>query len=116
MRRALHAGADFSQPDFPFIFAATAFGTCQIHDPAIQPGKFCETVVKRARQSAPCVPTDDNLLTHLAELKQFDLGAVLETVGLWAALHDGPRACPPHARSTATSSMVQGYGLTETGF
>src|SRR6266513_4127397 len=40
----LHAAPIFHIADFPFMFAAPAFGTCQITVPKFNPQTFCETV------------------------------------------------------------------------
>ena len=47
-------GAGFHILDFPFIFAAPAFGTCQITIPKFSAASFCETVCPANASAAPC--------------------------------------------------------------
>ena len=55
----LHAAPIFHITDFPFMFAAPAFGTCQVTVPKFSPQSFCETV-QRERVSSHCVGADDD--------------------------------------------------------
>ena len=55
----LHAAPIFHILDFPFIFAAPAFGTCQITIPKFSPASFCETVATRTRQPHRVGADDD---------------------------------------------------------
>lgn len=49
----LHAAPIFHIIDFPFMFAAPAFGACQVTIPKFSPQGFCETV-ERERVSHTC--------------------------------------------------------------
>src|SRR6202162_2307561 len=69
----LHAAPVFHILDFPFIFAAPAFGTCQITIPKFSAASFCETVERERVSHSVLVPTMINLLIQFPELKQFDL-------------------------------------------
>lgn len=75
----LHAAPIFHILDFPFIFAAPAFGACQITIPKFSPANFYETVSRERVSRTVLVPTMINLLVHSPELNRFDLSS-LETV------------------------------------
>ena len=110
----LHAAPIFHILDFPFIFAAPAFGTCQITIPKFSPADFCETVSRERVSRTVLVPTMINLLTQFPKLNQFDLSS-LETVA-----YGGSPMAPELVRRTREvlphAKLIQGYGLTETGF
>ena len=72
----LHAAPIFHIIDFPFIFAAPAFGICQITIPKFSPASFCETVSRDLVNRTVLVPTMINLLTEFPQLKQFDLSSL----------------------------------------
>jgi long-chain acyl-CoA synthetase len=110
----LHAAPIFHILDFPFIFAAPAFGTCQITIPKFSAADFCETVSRERVSRTVLVPTMINLLIHSQELNRFDLSS-LETVA-----YGGSPMAPELVRRTREAlpqvKLIQGYGLTETGF
>jgi acyl-CoA synthetase (AMP-forming)/AMP-acid ligase II len=110
----LHAAPIFHILDFPFIFAAPAFGTCQITIPKFSAANFCETVSRERVSRTVLVPTMINLLIHSPELNRFDLSS-LETVA-----YGGSPMAPELVRRTREVlpqvRLIQGYGLTETGF
>ena len=110
----LHAAPIFHILDFPFIFAAPAVGTCQITIPRFSPASFCETVSRERVSRTVLVPTMINLLTEFPDLKQFDLTS-LETLA-----YGGSPMAPELIRRTRevlpNVKLIQGYGLTETGF
>jgi acyl-CoA synthetase (AMP-forming)/AMP-acid ligase II len=110
----LHAAPIFHIMDFPFIFAAPAFGTCQITIPKFSPARFCETVARERVTRSVLVPTMINLLIQFPELKRFDLTS-LETLA-----YGGSPMAPELIRRTRevlpNVKLVQGYGLSETGF
>jgi long-chain acyl-CoA synthetase len=110
----LHAAPIFHIMDFPFIFAAPAFGTCQITIPKFSPASFCETVSHERVSRTVLVPTMINLLTQFPELKQFDL------TSLEALAYGGSPMAPELIRRAREVlphvKLVQGYGLSETGF
>jgi long-chain acyl-CoA synthetase len=56
----LHAAPIFHILDFPFMFAAPAFGACQVAIPKFSPQSFCETV-QRARQPIGVGADNDQL-------------------------------------------------------
>src|SRR4051794_24679734 len=110
----LHAAPIFHIMDFPFIFAAPAFGICQITIPKFSPTSFCETVSRERVSRTVLVPTMINLLTQFPELKQFDL------TSLKTGAYGGSPMAPELIRRTREVlphvKLVQGYGLSETGF
>jgi len=110
----LHAAPLFHIADFPFIFAAPAFGACQVTIPKFSPEAFCETVQRERVSYTVLVPTMINLLTQFPELTRYDLGS-LKQLGYGGSpiapevIHR-TRAVFPNIR------LIQVYGLSETGF
>ena len=110
----LHAAPMFHIMDFPFLFAAPAFGACQATMPKFSPQGFCETVEGERVSRTLLVPTMINMLMQFAELKRHDLSSLTE-VG-----YGGSPVAPALIHSMRellpAVKLVQGYGLTETGF
>src|SRR5260370_16770278 len=69
----LHAAPIFHIADFPFMFAAPAFGTCQITVPKFNPQTFCETVQRERVTHTVLVPTMINMLTLFPHLNNSHL-------------------------------------------
>ncbi len=110
----LHAAPMFHIVDFPLLFAAPAFGTCQVTIPKFSPQQFCEAVERDRVTHTVLVPTMINMLTQFPGLRKYDL-ATLERVAY------GGSPMPPelinHTREVLPRvKLVQGYGLSETGF
>jgi len=110
----LHAAPLFHIADFPFMFAAPAFGTCQVTIPKFNPQGFCETVQQERVTRTVLVPTMINLLTQFEHLADYDLGSLVE-LGYGGSpiapeLIHRARQALPHVK------LVQVYGLSETGF
>ena len=110
----LHAAPLFHIADFPFMFAAPAFGTCQVTIPKFNPQAFCETVQQERVTRTVLVPTMINLLTQFEQLAHYDLSSLAE-LGYGGsptapALIHRARQALPHVK------LVQVYGLSETGF
>jgi len=110
----LHAAPIFHIADFPFMFAAPAFGTCQVTIPKFSPQSFCETIERDRVSHTVLVPTMINMLTQFSELKKYDLTS-LEALGYGGSpmapeLIHRTREALPHLQ------LVQVYGLSETGF
>src|SRR5580765_4574936 len=110
----LHSAPIFHIADFPFLFAAPAFGACQVTIPKFSPQTFCEAVEREGVTHTVLVPTMINLLTQFPELQKYDLTS-LERVAYGGSpmapeLIRRTREVLPHVR------LVQGYGLSETGF
>jgi acyl-CoA synthetase (AMP-forming)/AMP-acid ligase II len=110
----LHAAPVFHIMDFPFMFAALAFGICQVVIPKFSPQSFCETVERERVSQSVLVPTMINMLTQFDKLESYDLTS-LETL----AYGGSPMAPELIHRIRAVLpklKLLQGYGLSETGF
>ena len=110
----LHAAPIFHIADFPFMFAAPAFGACQVTIPKFNPQTFCETVQRERVTHTVLVPTMINMLTQFPQLKSYDLTS-LQHLGYGGSpmapeLVHGMRQLLPNVK------LVQVYGLSETGF
>jgi long-chain acyl-CoA synthetase len=110
----LHAAPLFHIADFPFMFAAPAWGACQVTIPKFSPGEFCETVQRERVSHTVLVPTMINLLTQFPELSRYDLGS-LKQLG-----YGGSPIAPEVIHRTRAVfpnlKLMQVYGLSETGF
>jgi acyl-CoA synthetase (AMP-forming)/AMP-acid ligase II len=110
----LHAAPIFHIMDFPLMFGAPAFGTCQITIPKFSPQSFCEMVARERVTRTVLVPTMINLLTQFSELKQYDLTSLEELA------YGGSPMAPELIRRTREVlpkvKLLQGYGLSEAGF
>jgi long-chain acyl-CoA synthetase len=110
----LHAAPMFHIIDFPLLFAAPAFGTCQVTIPKFTAQSFCEAVEHERVTHTVLVPTMINMLIQFPELQKYDLTS-LERIAYGGSpmapeLIHRTRAVLPHVK------LVQGYGLSETGF
>src|SRR5207248_608613 len=110
----LHAAPIFHIADFPFMFAAPAFGTCQVTIPKFSPESFCETVARERITQTVLVPTMINVLTQFPELQKYDL-TTLRHLG-----YGGSPMAPELVHRTRQVlpkvKLVQVYGLSEAGF
>jgi long-chain acyl-CoA synthetase len=110
----LHAAPIFHIADFPFMFAAPAFGTCQITVPKFNPQTFCDAVHRERVTHTALVPTMINMLTLFPDLKNYDLTS-LKHLG-----YGGSPMPPELVRRTRqvlpNVKLVQVYGLSEAGF
>ncbi len=110
----LHAAPIFHIADFPAMFAAPAFGACQVTIPKFSPQIFCETVERERVTHTVLVPTMINLLTQFPDLRKFDLSS-LEVLA-----YGGSPMAPELIRRIRellpNLKLVQVYGLSETGF
>src|SRR5437660_6123966 len=110
----LHAAPIFHIADFPFMFAAPAFGACQVTIPKFNPQIFCETVERERVTHTVLVPTMINLLTQFKDLSSFDLSS-LEVLA-----YGGSPIAPELIRRIReilpNLKLIQVYGLSETGF
>jgi acyl-CoA synthetase (AMP-forming)/AMP-acid ligase II len=110
----LHAAPIFHIADFPAMFAAPAFGACQVTIPKFSPRRFCEITQRERVSHTVLVPTMINLLTQFPELKHYDLSS-LEVLA-----YGGSPMAPELIRLTRellpSLKIVQVYGLSETGF
>jgi long-chain acyl-CoA synthetase len=110
----LHAAPIFHIADFPFMFAAPAFGACQVTIPKFNPQSFCETVARERITHTVLVPTMINMLTQSPELQKYDL-STLRHLG-----YGGSPMAPELVHRTRQVlpkvKLVQVYGLSEAGF
>ena len=110
----LHAAPIFHIIDYPFLIAAPALGLCQAALPKFTAGAFCETVERERVTHTVLVPTMINLLTRSPEIAKADLGS-LRVLG-----YGGSPMTPDLIRRTRSLlprvKLVQGYGLSESGF
>ena len=110
----LHAAPLFHIADFPFMFAAPAFGTCQITIPKFSPQVFCATVQQQRVTRTVLVPTMINLLTQFEHLADYDLSSLVE-LG-YGGSPIAPDLIHRVRRALPDIKLVQVYGLSETGF
>ena len=110
----LHAAPMFHIIDLPLMFAAPAFGTCQVTIPKFNPQQFCEMVQRHRVTHTALVQTMINFLSQLPDLKKYDLSSLKHLA------YGGSPMAPDLIRRTRAAfpnlKLVQGYGLTETGF
>ena len=110
----LHAAPLFHIADFPFMFAAPAFGASQVTIPKFSPDAFCETVQRERVSYTVLVPTMINLLTQFPDLSRYDLGCLKQLV------YGGSPIAPEVIHRTRAVfpklRLIQIYGLSETGF
>ena len=110
----LHAAPIFHMADFPVMFAAPAFGACQVTIPRFSPQSFCEAVERERVSHTVLVPTMINLLTQFPDLQKYDLSS-LELIG-----YGGSPMAPELVHRVRTLlpklKLVQGYGLSESGY
>ena len=110
----LHAAPIFHIADFPAMFAAPAFGACQITIPKFNPQSFCETVERERVSHTVLVPTMINILVQSPAANTHDLSS-LEVLA-----YGGSPMAPELIHRTRTLlpnvKLLQVYGLSETGF
>jgi long-chain acyl-CoA synthetase len=110
----LHAAPLFHIADFPVMFAAPAFGACQVTIPKFSAQRFCDVVAGERVTHTVLVPTMLNLLTEFPALNDYDLTSLEEVA------YGGSPMAPELIRRTRAAlpglRLVQGYGLSETGF
>jgi len=110
----LHAAPLFHIADFPVMFAAPVFGAAQVAILRFTPEDFCQTVERARVSHTVLVPTMINLLTQFPELGKYDLASLDEIA------YGGSPMAPELIRRIREVlpgvRLVQGYGLSETGF
>src|SRR5712672_3854034 len=110
----LHVAPIFHIADFPAMFAAPAFGACQVTLPRFNAQALCEIIANEKVTHTVMVPTMINLLTQFGGLSRYDLRS-LEVLG-----YGGSPVAPEVIRRTREilpgTRLVQVYGLSETGF
>jgi acyl-CoA synthetase (AMP-forming)/AMP-acid ligase II len=110
----LHAAPIFHILDFPFMFAAPAFGACQVAIPKFSPQSFCETVQRERVSQSVLVPTMINLLVQFDKLGNYDLTS-LETLA-YGGSPMAPELISRIRKVLPNLKLIQGYGLSEAGF
>jgi acyl-CoA synthetase (AMP-forming)/AMP-acid ligase II len=110
----LHAAPLFHIADFPFMFAAPAFGTCQVTIQKFNPQAFCETVQQERVTRTVLVPTMINVLTQFEHLTLYDLSSLVE-LG-YGGSPIAPELIHRARQALPQVKLVQVYGLSETGF
>jgi long-chain acyl-CoA synthetase len=110
----LHAAPIFHILDFPFMFAAPAFGTCQVTIPKFSPQTFCEAVQREGVTHSVLVPTMINFLIQFEDLKNYDLRSLEQLA--YGGSPIAPELVLRTQQTLPNVKLVQGYGLTETGF
>jgi long-chain acyl-CoA synthetase len=110
----LHVAPIFHIADFPAMFAAPAFGACQVTLPRFNAQALCEIIANEKVTHTVMVPTMINLLTQFADLKLYDLRS------LKVLAYGGSPIAPDVIRRAReilpNTRLVQVYGLSETGF
>jgi long-chain acyl-CoA synthetase len=110
----LHAAPIFHIADFPAMFAAPAFGACQVTIPKFSPQGFCELVQREHVTHTVLVPTMVNLLTQMPEAKPYDLSS-LEVLA-YGGSPMAPELVLRTRKFLPSVKLLQCYGLSETGF
>jgi acyl-CoA synthetase (AMP-forming)/AMP-acid ligase II len=110
----LHAAPIFHILDFPFMFAAPAFGVCQVTIPRFNAQTFCETVESERVSQSVLVPTMINLLVQFSELEKYDLSS-LERLA-YGGSPMAPELIHRINEVLPNLKLIQGYGLSEAGF
>src|SRR5712691_2764449 len=110
----LHAAPIFHIADFPFMFAAPAFGACQVTIPKFNPQSFCETVQGERVTHTVLVPTMINMWTQFPDLKKYDLTS-LKHLG-YGGSPMAPELVYRTRQVLPNVKLVQVYGLSEAGF
>jgi long-chain acyl-CoA synthetase len=110
----LHVAPIFHIADFPAMFAAPAFGACQVTLPEFNAQALCEIIANEKVTHTVMVPTMINLLTQSPEINRYDLRSI-EVLA-----YGGSPVAPEVIRRTRAilpgARLVQVYGLSETGF
>ncbi len=97
----LHAAPMFHILDLPHLFAAPAFGTCQVTTPKFTPQAFCEMVERQQVTQAVLVPTMINMLVQFPDLDKYDLSTWKQLA--YGGSPDGSRPDPPNPRRFSNS-------------
>ena len=110
----LHAAPIFHIADFPAMFAAPAFGACQVTISKFTAQGFCELVQRERVTHTVLVPTMLNLLTQMPEAKPYDLSS-LEVLA-YGGSPMAPELVHRTRKFLPNVKFLQCYGLSETGF
>lgn len=110
----LHAAPIFHIADFPAMFAAPAFGACQVTIPKFSAQTFCETVAREKVNYTVLVPTMINLLTQFPDIKSYDMNSL--QILAYGGSPMAPDLVHRVRQLLPEAKLVQVYGLSETGF
>jgi len=110
----LHAAPMFHIIDFPLLFAAPAFGACQVTIPKFSAQGFCDAVEARRVTHTMLVPTMINMLTQFEDVAKYDLSS-LERIA-YGGSPMAPELVNRIRKILPNVKLVEGYGLSETGF
>jgi len=110
----LHAAPIFHILDFPFMFAAPAFGVRQVTIPKFSPQGLCETVERERVSQSVLVPTMINLLVQFSELEKYDLSSFERLA--YGGSPVAPELIHWLRKVLPNLKLIQGYGLSEAGF
>jgi acyl-CoA synthetase (AMP-forming)/AMP-acid ligase II len=110
----LHAAPIFHILDLPFMFAAPASGVCQVTIPKFSAQTFCEAVARERVSQSVLVPTMINLLIEFGDLEKYDLSN-LERLA-YGGSPMAPQLILRIREVLPKLKLIQGYGLSETGF
>jgi long-chain acyl-CoA synthetase len=110
----LHAAPIFHILDLPFMFALPAFGACQVTIPKFSPRSFCEAVESERVSQTVLVPTMINLLTQFSELNKYDVTSLQQLA--YGGSPMAPELIHRTRETLPNVKLLQGYGLSETGF
>ena len=110
----LHAAPIFHIADFPAMFAAPAFGACQVTISKFNPQAFCELVQRQRVTHTVLVPTMLNLLTQMPETQPYDLSS-LEVLA-YGGSPMAPELVHRTRKLLPNVKLLQCYGLSESGF
>ena len=110
----LHAAPLFHIADFPALFAAPAFGACQVTIPKFTAESFCATVERERVSHTVLVPTMINLLVQFPDVEKYDLSS-LEVLA-YGGSPMAPELIERTRKLLPRVKLVQVYGLSETGF
>jgi long-chain acyl-CoA synthetase len=110
----LHTAPIFHIIDLPFLFSAPAFGVGQAAIPKFSALEFCEVAQRERVSHTVLAPTMINWLTQLPNLEEYDLSS-LEQVA-YGGSPMAPEVIERVRAALPQVKLIQGYGLTETGF
>jgi long-chain acyl-CoA synthetase len=96
------------------MFAAPAFGVCQVTIPRFNAQTFCETVERERVTQSVLVPTMINLLVQFSELEKYDLSS-LERLA-YGGSPMAPELIHRIREVLPNLKLIEGYGLSEAGF
>jgi long-chain acyl-CoA synthetase len=96
------------------MFAAPAFGACQVTISKFSAQGFCELVQRERVTHTVLVPTMLNLLTQMPEAKPYDLSS-LEVLA-YGGSPMAPELVHRTRKFLPNVKFLQCYGLSETGF